>query len=162
VAQTSSQDGSHSNRTRDKRNGGRNGPNKIRVFENKTVDPVATHDAPAYKRATKAPVDEVEKKVRALMNKLTLEKFEPISNQIIALINKSERERDGRTLLLITRFVFENATNEVTWSGVYALLCRKIMEEISPNVQDDGIRDANGKRIGALRAWLCRGDTLGH
>ncbi|KAL5512629.1 hypothetical protein ACEPAG_3282 [Sanghuangporus baumii] len=89
----------------------------------------------------------VDKKVRALLNKLTMEKFESISNQIIAWANKSENEKDGRTLIQVIRLVFEKATDEAAWSEMYARLCRKMMEQISPNVQDDGIRNAEGKPI---------------
>ncbi|EJD08038.1 uncharacterized protein FOMMEDRAFT_101459 [Fomitiporia mediterranea MF3/22] len=99
-----------------------------------------------------APVDQdspevVDKKVRALLNKLTMEKFESISNQIITWANKSESEKDGRTLIQVIRLVFEKATDEAAWSEMYARLCRKMMEQISPHVQDDGIRNNEGKPI---------------
>ena len=89
----------------------------------------------------------VDRKVRSLLNKLTMEKFDSISNQIIAWANKSENEKDGRTLIQVIRLVFEKATDEAAWSEMYARLCRKMMEQISPNVQDDGIRNAEGKPI---------------
>ncbi|PBK86886.1 ARM repeat-containing protein, partial [Armillaria gallica] len=73
--------------------------------------------------------------------------FDSISDQIIAWANKSEKEKDGRTLIQVTRLVFEKATNEATWSEMYARLCRKIMEQISPKVQDDSIKNAEGKPI---------------
>ena len=56
-------------------------------------------------------------------------------------------EKDGRTLIQVIRLVFEKATDEATWSEMYARLCRKMMEQISPDVQDDGIRNAEGKPI---------------
>lgn len=89
----------------------------------------------------------VDRKVRSLLNKLTMEKFDSISNQIIDWANKSEREKDGRTLIQVIKLVFEKATDEAAWSEMYARLCRKMMEQISPNVQDDGIRNAEGKPI---------------
>jgi translation initiation factor 4G len=76
-----------------------------------------------------------------------MEKFASISNQIIAWANKSEKEKDGRTLIQVIRLVFEKATDEATWSEMYAQLCRKMMEQISTNVQDDGIRNLEGKPI---------------
>ncbi|KAG1824451.1 armadillo-type protein [Suillus subaureus] len=91
----------------------------------------------------------VDRKVKALLNKLTMEKFETISDQIIHWANKSVNEKDGRTLIQVTRLVFENlkATDE-TWSGMYyALLCRKMMEQISPEVQAEGIKNTGGKPI---------------
>ena len=89
----------------------------------------------------------VERKVKGLLNKLTMEKFASISDQIIAWANKSEKEKDGRTLIQVIRLVFEKATDEATWSEMYARLCRKMMEQISTNVQDDGIRNTEGKPI---------------
>ena len=89
----------------------------------------------------------VDRKVRSLLNKLTMEKFDSISDQIITWANKSENEKDGRTLIQVIRLVFEKATDEAAWSEMYARLCRKMMETISPEVQDDGIRNSEGKPI---------------
>jgi translation initiation factor 4G len=89
----------------------------------------------------------VDRKVKALLNKLTMEKFDSISDQIIAWANRSETQKDGRTLIQVIRLVFEKATDEAAWSEMYARLCRKMMEQISPKVQDDGIKNAEGKPI---------------
>ncbi len=43
----------------------------------------------------------VDRKVKGLLNKLTMEKFDLISDQIIAWANKSEKEKDGRTLIQV-------------------------------------------------------------
>ncbi|PCH35557.1 hypothetical protein WOLCODRAFT_27969 [Wolfiporia cocos MD-104 SS10] len=89
----------------------------------------------------------VDRKVKGLLNKLTMERFDSISDQIIAWANKSEKEKDGRTLIQVIRLVFEKATDEATWSEMYARLCRKMMEQISTKVQDDGIKNNEGKPI---------------
>ena len=89
--------------------------------------------------------DMVDRKVKALLNKLTMVRFDSISNQIIAWANKSERENDGRTLAQVIKLVFEMATNGTMFSELYARLCRTVMEQISPKVQDDGIKSAEGK-----------------
>ena len=89
----------------------------------------------------------VDRKVRSLLSKLTMERFDSISDQIIAWANKSENEKDGRTLIQVIRLVFEKATDEAAWSEMYARLCQKMMETISPEVQDDGIRNSEGKPI---------------
>ncbi|KAG8832145.1 hypothetical protein FRC17_001935 [Serendipita sp. 399] len=89
----------------------------------------------------------VERKVKALLNKLSMEKFDSISDQIVAWANKSEAETDGQTLTLVIKLVFEKATDEATWSSMYALLCKKMLEEISPGVTDENIRDKTGKLI---------------
>ena len=89
----------------------------------------------------------VDRKVKALLNKLTMEKFNSISDQIIQWANRSEHQKDGRTLVQVIRLVFEKAADETTWSEMYARLCRKMMEQISPKVQDEGIKSAKGKPI---------------
>jgi hypothetical protein len=89
----------------------------------------------------------VDRKVKALLNKLTMEKFDSISDQIIQWANRSETQKDGRTLIQVIRLVFEKATDEATWSEMYARLCRKMMEQISTNVHDVGIKTAQGKPI---------------
>jgi len=86
-------------------------------------------------------------KVKGLLNKLTMDKFDSISDQIIEWANKSENEKDGRTLIQVIELVFEKATDESTWSEMYARLCRKMMEQISPKVEVDGIKDNEGKPI---------------
>ncbi|KAA1470390.1 hypothetical protein DENSPDRAFT_696704 [Dentipellis sp. KUC8613] len=99
-----------------------------------------------------APVDQespeiVDRKVKALLNKLTMERFDSISDRIVAWANKSEKEKDGRTLIQVVRLVFEKATDEATFSEMYARLCRKMMEMISTKVQNDGIKNTEGKPI---------------
>jgi len=133
-------------RTRSKRGKERNQLNDVHALN---VEPVPPLVASANKWTKQPLADEgqnIERKVKALLNKLTMAKFDTLSDQIIEWVNKSEAENDGRTLILVTRLVFESATR-TTWPEVYALLCRKIVEGISPNVQDGGIRDASGKPI---------------
>ncbi|KDQ20084.1 hypothetical protein BOTBODRAFT_27505 [Botryobasidium botryosum FD-172 SS1] len=89
----------------------------------------------------------VDRKVRSLLNKLTIEKFDSISDQLLTWANKSEEEKDGRTLIQVIRLVFEKATDEAAWSEMYARLCRKMMEQLSPNVQDESIKNAEGNPI---------------
>ena len=89
----------------------------------------------------------VDCKVRALVNKLTMERFDSISDHIIVWANKSEMEKDGRTLVQVIRLIFEAAIDQELFSEVYARLCRNMMEQISPNVRDDGIKNAEGKPI---------------
>ncbi|KAG8897598.1 hypothetical protein FRC00_004038 [Tulasnella sp. 408] len=89
----------------------------------------------------------VERKVKALLNKLTLENFDSVSNQIIVWSNKSENEKYAETLILVTNLVFEKAIDEELWSEAYARLCRRMMEQISQNVQDDSIRNNAGEPI---------------
>ncbi len=89
----------------------------------------------------------VERKVKGLLNKLKMEKFDSISNQIISWANKSENKKDEQTLIQVIKLVFKKATDEATWSEMYAQLGRKMIEQISPKVQDDGIKNNKGKPI---------------
>ncbi|PVG02533.1 hypothetical protein CPB86DRAFT_587203 [Serendipita vermifera] len=89
----------------------------------------------------------VEGKVKSLLNKLTMEKFDSISAQILEWANRSVNEVDGRTLIQVIKLVFEKATDEATWSEMYARLCRFLMERISQDVRDEGIKNADGKPI---------------
>jgi translation initiation factor 4G len=83
--------------------------------------------------------------VKALLDQLTTEHFDSISDQIIVWANKSEKEKDCRTLIQVVKLVFEKATDEATFSEMCARLCRKMMKQISPKVQDDSIKNSEGK-----------------
>lgn len=89
----------------------------------------------------------VDRKVKGLLNKLNMENFDSISDQVITWANKSEQEKDGWTLIQVIRLVFEKATDEAASSEMCARLCRKMMEKISAHVQDDGIKNYEGKTI---------------
>ena len=93
------------------------------------------------------PPETIERKVKALLNKLTMEKFDSISHQIVAWANKSETEVDGATLQLVIKLVFEKATDEATWSHMYARLCRKMMEHVSSDVRDENAKDKHGNFV---------------
>ncbi|KAI0343671.1 hypothetical protein BDW22DRAFT_1373702 [Trametopsis cervina] len=153
-----------SNRTRSKRGEKRGNTNTSQSSFNTTpalvggLEPVAPLEVSANRwtpnSISKKPVavneespEVVERKVKSLLNKLTMERFDSISDQIITWANKSEKEKDGRTLIQVIKLVFEKATDEAAWSEMYARLCRKMMEQISPKVQDDGIRNSEGKHI---------------
>ncbi|KAL5512630.1 hypothetical protein ACEPAG_3283 [Sanghuangporus baumii] len=115
-----------------------------------TVCPLQDHNVLMHRASSRLSLDSpevVDKKVRALLNKLTMEKFESISNQIIAWANKSENEKDGCTLIQVVRLILEKAKDEADSNEIYSRLCRKMMEQISPNVQDDSICNAEGKPV---------------
>ncbi|KAJ9120298.1 hypothetical protein QFC22_003198 [Naganishia vaughanmartiniae] len=89
----------------------------------------------------------VERKVKGLLNKLTAEKFDSISNQILEWANKSVTETDGQTLRLVIKLIFEKAKDEQFWSSMYAKLCRKLWQDINPDVQDAEMTGADGKPL---------------
>ncbi|KIY68094.1 hypothetical protein CYLTODRAFT_421949 [Cylindrobasidium torrendii FP15055 ss-10] len=118
------------------------------------LEPVAplVVSANRWDRKTLANTDDnspemVDRKVKSLLNKLTMDKFDSISDQIISWANKSENEKNGQTLIQVIRLVFEKATDEAAFSEMYARLCRKMMEQISSKVQDESIKNQEGKPI---------------
>ncbi|KAE9383739.1 hypothetical protein BT96DRAFT_1008829 [Gymnopus androsaceus JB14] len=56
------------------------------------------------------------RKPEFLINNLTLEMFDSISDQIIGWANESEKEKDGRALLRVIHLVFEKAIDDTTRS----------------------------------------------
>ena len=159
MQRTPSQPGAIRDRTRSKRGEKRGENNKPSYHQQQqqqqalNLEPVAPLQATENRWDRRALAqdqdtpDVVDRKVRSLLNKLTMERFDSISDQIITWANKSEKETDGRTLIQVIRLVFEKATDESTWSEMYARLCRKMMEQISPNIHDEGIKNNDGKPI---------------
>ena len=83
----------------------------LEVSANRWVAGSTKRGGPAVEQDT-PEVD--DRKVRSLLNKLTMEKFESISNQIITWANQSDHEEDGRTLIQVISLAFEKATDEAT------------------------------------------------
>ena len=84
----------------------------------------------------------VECEVKALLDELTMERFDSISDEIIQWMNKNKD-----TLAQVIRLVLEKAAETAAFSEMYARLCWKMMEQISPELQDDGYKDMEGKPI---------------
>jgi translation initiation factor 4G len=78
----------------------------------------------------------VERKVKSLLNKLTQEKFDSISKQIVEWANRSKNETDGMSLKLVIKQVFEKATDEAHWSEMYGRLCRTLLDDLDPEVTE--------------------------
>lgn len=89
----------------------------------------------------------VQRKVKALLNKLTVERFDSISDQILEWANKSVQETDGRTLRQVIALVFEKATDEAAWSEMYARLSQKLLHKVSPEVKDESLIGADGNPV---------------
>ncbi|GAA5899101.1 uncharacterized protein JCM6883_005110 [Sporobolomyces salmoneus] len=127
-------------------------------FEDATLGPrSATGWAPTVIAGGAGNVDTnspemVQRKVKALLNKLTLERFDSISDQILEWANRSVDESDGRILRQVIALIFEKATDEATWSEMYARLCRKLMERVSTEVRDETVKAQDGTPVagGAL------------
>ncbi|KAG6850865.1 hypothetical protein H0H93_007483 [Arthromyces matolae] len=145
------------NRTRSRRGEKRNDSNRTGGRDGHAQNPQLPPEAFAPLQVTENRWDRktitqdidkrtlVDRKVKSLLNKLTMEKFDSISDQIVEWANKSEGETDGKTLMQVIRLVFDKATDEATWSEMYARLCRKMMERLNPSVRDDDVKGPDGK-----------------
>jgi len=86
--------------------------------------------------------------VRFLLNILTVQDFDFITDLIIIWTNSSEgEESDAQTLHKITGLVFEKAINDAASSHICARLCRRMFERISPAVADNKIHNAVGHPV---------------
>lgn len=102
------------------------------------------------------PPDMVQRKVKAALNKMTPEKFEKISDQIMEIANQSKNETDGRTLRQVIQLTFEKACDEAHWAGMYAKFCQKMLTSMSNDIVDDTITK-NGQPVtggGLFRKYL--------
>lgn len=134
------------------------------VVNDPDVAPLAV-SANAWVNARSAGNDEsspvyIERKVKALLNKLTEEKFDSISTQILEWANKSSQETDGMTLKLVIKLVFEKSTDEAHWSAMYAKLCRLLLDRLDPNVSEviEGKQVSGGSLFRKYLLGRCQAD----
>ena len=93
----------------------------LKVSENRWIRP-ADDESDEVPRASRA--------YRGLLNKLTLEKFDIISAEILQYPMTSKE-----VLLELINLVFDKATDEAHFSSMYAQLCEKI-QGVVPNFED--------------------------
>ncbi|KAI7861261.1 armadillo-type protein [Spinellus fusiger] len=84
----------------------------------------------------------IVRKVKALLNKLTLEKFDSISDQIWEYAHQSSKEENGQSLRTVIQLTFDKACDEPPFAGMWAQLCRKMYNLM---VDCDDIRDTTFK-----------------
>jgi translation initiation factor 4G len=169
--------GSHGGRNRSGRGGkGRHPPREqvgaptipldqvvpLEKSENRWVPTVVATDgaaATASEAAAAAAAEIVSqeviiRKIKALLNKLTLERFESISNQIWEYAKQSEKEENGQSLRTVIQLIFDKACDEPNFASMWAQLCKKLFDMISPdnNIKDVNILDKNKEPVsgGAL------------
>lgn len=70
--------------------------------------------------------------VRGILNKLTPEKFQPLSDDLLSLNLNSKK-----ILLGVIHLIFEKALDEPKYSSMYAQLCRRISKEGSTLESED-------------------------
>lgn len=127
---------------------------KISLEDAKPLEKAANRWVPKIQAKVEKPVkyapdgvtviiegEELEKKVRSLLNKLSLEKFDTIGGELIKLANQSLWEDDLASLKTVVKATFAKATDEPHWSSMYAQFCQKLLVETDPNIEtttDDG------------------------
>ncbi|KAI8331246.1 hypothetical protein BC941DRAFT_382969 [Chlamydoabsidia padenii] len=88
--------------------------------------------------------EEITRKVKGLLNKLTLERFDSISDKIIGYAKQSIQEDDGQSLRTVIQLIFEKACDEAAFASMWAQLCRKLYEWIPNDIKDVNTKDKSG------------------
>lgn len=111
-----------------------------------------TRSAPVADTSAHMAPDMVQRKVKASLNKMTPERFEKISAQIMIIAAQSKAETDGRTLRQVIALTFEKACDEAHWASMYAQFCQRMLQEMSTEIMDENVRDKSGQQVvgGAL------------
>ncbi|SCU90265.1 LANO_0D08152g1_1 [Lachancea nothofagi CBS 11611] len=91
--------------------------------------------------------EEAERKMKSLLNKLTLEKFDSISDEIIAIADQSKWETDCVTLKVVIEEIFLKACDEPHWSSMYAQLCGKVVKDMDPEIKEEGNEGKTGPKL---------------
>ncbi|GMG43698.1 unnamed protein product [Ambrosiozyma monospora] len=74
-------------------------------------------------------------KIKSLLNKLTLEKFDEITDELVALANQSKWETEGESLKTVIELTFAKACDEQFWSSMYAKFCLKLCKVIDTEIR---------------------------
>ncbi|SAL99056.1 hypothetical protein [Absidia glauca] len=105
---------------------------------------------PAQQQDELIPQDVIIRKVKSLLNKLTLEKFDSISDQIWEYAHQSAKETDGESLLTVIQLIFDKACDEAPFASMWAQLCRKLHDTMAAadDIRDESnLVDKNGKPV---------------
>lgn len=91
--------------------------------------------------------EEAATKTRSLLNKLTLEYFEAITDKILEIANQSKYEENCETLKVVLNTTFDKATDEPHWSNMYAQFTAKMCKVIDPEVTSSDLKDRDGNPL---------------
>lgn len=91
--------------------------------------------------------EDAERKMKSLLNKLTLEMFDTISADILQIANQSKWEEQGETLNIVIEEVFHKACDEPHWSSMYAQLCGKLVKDLDPEIKDENNEGKTGPKL---------------
>lgn len=86
---------------------------------------------PQHGLTEEARVDSIFRKVRGILNKLTPEKFQKLSDDLLKLDLNSSKILNGVILL-----IFDKALDEPKYSSMYAQLCKRIEKELEIDIDN--------------------------
>ncbi|KAJ1815227.1 hypothetical protein LPJ56_004630, partial [Coemansia sp. RSA 2599] len=95
--------------------------------------------------------DVFHRHIQTLLNKLTPDNFDNVSDELLVWGNKSVNETDGRILRHLIMLVFEKATDEPLWASTYARLCVKLILGIDPRVSDESVKNKEGNLMTGMQ-----------
>ncbi|KAI9251737.1 armadillo-type protein [Sporodiniella umbellata] len=107
--------------------------------ENRWVPRVQSEPEPAKTEETEEPEeklipkDMIIRKVKSLLNKLTLEKFDSISMQIWEYAKQAEKERCAESLQTVIDLIFDKACDEPGFAVMWAQLAKKLFDLTATN-----------------------------
>lgn len=81
---------------------------------------------PKHLLSTKAKDDAIHRQVRSILNKLTPEKFQPLSDELLKIYYEAPHILNGVVVL-----IFEKALDEPKYSSMYAQLCKRLSDSVS-------------------------------
>lgn len=81
---------------------------------------------PKHLLSAKAKDDAVHRQVRSILNKLTPDKFQPLSDELLKIYYEAPHILNGVVVL-----IFEKALDEPKYSSMYAQLCKRLSDSVS-------------------------------
>ncbi|KAJ2451231.1 hypothetical protein EV183_003735 [Coemansia sp. RSA 2336] len=104
----------------------------------------------ALRKGKEVVEDEMDEKVYrrrilVLLNKLTPDNFDAVSDEMVAWGNKSAQQTDGSILRALVELVVEKASDEPKWMKMYGKLCLKLIHATGDDVKDHQARLKSGK-----------------
>ncbi|KAJ2747992.1 hypothetical protein GGI20_000079 [Coemansia sp. BCRC 34301] len=88
-----------------------------------------------------------DRRMRVLLNKLTLDNFDAVSAELLTWGNKSINETDGRVLRHLVMLVYQKAIDEPVWASMYARLCYKMFCDVNKQIEDRSLLTKDGKYL---------------
>ncbi|KAJ2601073.1 hypothetical protein GGF39_001437 [Coemansia sp. RSA 1721] len=135
---------------------GPGGPNDLPSDVKPLVKSENRYVAKALRAGKNAAEDDMQEDVfhrhiQTLLNKLTPDNFDAVSDELLVWGNKSVKETDGRILRHLIMLVFDKATDEPLWASTYAHLCVKLILSIDPQVSDENVRNKEGNLMTGMQ-----------